>query len=115
MTKGEQFREAFDIVEAFVEQEGDLADACVTLAVHAGIAFSDVICCARLGRHPIGDDHSEAIALLKTADEVAAKHLATLLGMKTLAAYSQHGITRDSLAKAKRAMNHLYTAARTAS
>ena len=112
MTKGEQFTEAFEIVDAWVEQEGELADACVTLAIHAGIAFADVICCARLGKYAIGDDHNEAVALLKTVDPTAANHLATLLAMKTLAAYSHQGVTRALLVKAKRAMTHLHTTAR---
>jgi hypothetical protein len=46
------------------DEAADVADAYVTLLVHAGIAASDVICCARLGEHAQGDNHVEAVALL---------------------------------------------------
>ena len=65
-----------------------IADAYVTLCVHAGIAAADVICCARLGKHSVGDDHQAAVALLNRADKVSAKHLKALLDMKTRSGYS---------------------------
>jgi len=39
----------------------------VSLLVLAGVAASDVICCARLGVHSSGESHQEALALLKQA------------------------------------------------
>lgn len=36
------------------------------LAVLAGIAASDAICCVRLGRYHRGDDHRQATELLQT-------------------------------------------------
>jgi hypothetical protein len=35
------------------------------VAVIAGIAASDAICCARLGRHPRGDNHRSAADILR--------------------------------------------------
>jgi hypothetical protein len=52
---------------------GEVADAYVTLCVHAGIAASDVICCSSLGRHAQGDSHEEAAVLLASADKDAAQ------------------------------------------
>ena len=72
-SKGHQFAEAFGIVTALVEREGDPADACATLAVHGGIAYADVICCAFLGKHAQGDNRQEAIALLTTWTEKPPK------------------------------------------
>ena len=81
----------------------DVADAHVMLCVHAGIAASDVICCARLGEHSQGENHSEAIALLKTADKAAAKHLSTLLALKTKSAYSHTPVAPEEFKRAGRA------------
>lgn len=41
-----QFAEAFRTVHQLADEPGDVADACVTLAVHSGIASADVITCA---------------------------------------------------------------------
>ena len=67
MAKAEEFADAARVVQDLAEGPGDVADAYVTLCVHAGIAASDVICCARLGRYAQGNDHHEAVDLLKTA------------------------------------------------
>ena len=55
------------MIETLVD-DGDLADAYVTLCVHAGIAAADVICCTALGKHATGDDHNHAVALLRQVD-----------------------------------------------
>lgn len=87
LAKARRFLLAADAVAATIDDE-EVADAYVTLCVHAGIATADVICCAKLGRHHNGKSHSEAIALLATADKAAAKNLKTLLDMKTRTGYS---------------------------
>jgi NTP pyrophosphatase (non-canonical NTP hydrolase) len=51
MVKAQQFADAATLVQNLAEEAGDVADAYITLCVHAGIAASDVICCARLGRY----------------------------------------------------------------
>jgi len=40
--KAHQFADAFRTVFEFADEPGDVADACVTLAVHAGIAAAVV-------------------------------------------------------------------------
>jgi len=88
MTKAKQFVEAAETVEALADDANDVADAYVTLCVHAGIAAADVICCKRLGEHSRGEDHTAAVALVGIAGETAAKNLRDLLSMKTKAGYS---------------------------
>ena len=63
LDKATQFADAAEIIEAMVDGD-DLDDAYITLCVHAGIAAADVLCCARMGVHAQGDDHTEAVALL---------------------------------------------------
>lgn len=61
-----------------------------TAAVNAGIAAADAICGSALGFCARGDDHDEAVALLKraTADAAPSRNLGRLLGTKSLASYS---------------------------
>lgn len=109
--KAEQFADAFTTVLEFADEPGDVSDACATLAVHAGIAAADVICCAALGRHHRGEDHRGAIDLLASVDPRLARHLKALLDLKTLAGYSHDAITLSMLTKAGRAMTALVQAA----
>lgn len=88
--------------------------AYVTLCVHAGIAASDVICCASLGEFAQGESHNEAIGLLNKADKEAAKHLNTLLKLKNKSGYSHTPATTDEVKKAGRASNALIEKARRA-
>jgi hypothetical protein len=105
--KALQFAEGFEVILGLADEADDVADACVTLAVHAGVAASDVICCARLGRHARGESHTDAVALLATVDQGLARHLNTLLGLKTRAGYGHEPVTAASLVKARRAMTAL--------
>lgn len=110
--KADHFAEAFATVLEFADEPGDVADACATLAVHAGIAAADVIYCVRLGRHHQGDDHRGAIDLLVSVDTGLARHLKTLPDLKTQAGYSHDPITLAALKKAGRAMTVLVDATR---
>lgn len=85
----------------------DVADAAVTLYVHAGIAAADAICARALGRHAKGQDHQDAIALLATVDRSAANALSTLLAMKTRAGYGHDPISGTTLTRAQRAARSL--------
>jgi len=114
LAKARQFAQAAADVLTLADEADDVADAFVTLAVHAGIAASDVICCARLGEYSRSERHDDAINLLKTADPVAAKSLRVLLGMKTFAGYSSAPVSADDRLRAERAMNALLTAANAA-
>lgn len=112
LRKAEQFIESAGLV--LDDRPDAVSDAYVTLCVHAGIAASDVICCVRLGEHAQGESHADAVALLRTADEDAAKHLSTLLGLKTKSGYSHMPVTAGELKRAGRAAEALAEAARRA-
>ena len=110
LAKAKGFFEAARTVET-LDDEGSLGDASVTLYVHAGIAAADVVCCARLGRHAHGQDHNEAVALLRRVDGEAAKHLERLLKLKTKAGYSAQSVSPTDARSAGRAAEHLVEAA----
>lgn len=114
MAKAEQFADAAALVHDLAAGTGDVADAYITLCVHAGIAASDVICCARLGRYAQGEGHHEAVALLKTAAPGIERHLGVLLGMKTKAGYSHVVAAADDVKRAGRAVAALLDEARSA-
>lgn len=112
MHKANQFMEAADMVRELADENADLADAYVTVCVHAGIAASDVLCCAALGEYAQGENHDEAVGLLARADKDAAKHLRTLLTLKTKAGYSHTPATAGEVKRAGRAAQALAEAAR---
>ena len=111
MDKAKQFLAAAEMIMPITEGT-DLADAFVTLCVHAGIAASDVICCARLNEHSIGGNHNSAIALLARVDKGHAIHLKTLLDMKGHAGYSDISVTAEYQMSAKLAAEALVNAAK---
>ena len=84
----------------------------MTLCVHAGIAASDAICCARLSQHVQGEDHTEAVRLLAKVDPALGRHLSTLLGVKTKAGYSHRPASAAECKRAARAAEALLKAAR---
>ena len=81
----------------------DGTDSCVQLCILAGIAAADVICCARLGHHSQGNDHNSAVALLRSVEKASAKHLATLLNMKTISGYTHKEALANDRKRAIRA------------
>jgi hypothetical protein len=109
--KAKQFMEAANLVRDFADDE-DIADAYTTLCIHAGIAASDVICCAHLGEHALGENHNEAIGLLAKADKDASRHLGVLLGLKTKSGYSHTSVTAEEVKRAGRAAEALVERAR---
>jgi hypothetical protein len=114
LRKAEQFLTAAELLRDLGNEDEDAADAFATLCIHAGIAASDVICCIRLGEHAQGENHSETIALLKTADKEAAKHLSSLLAIKTKSGYGHTPITAVESKRAGRAAEALVESARRA-
>jgi dihydropteroate synthase len=114
LRKAAGFLEAANLLSDQSPAEAESTDSLVTLCIHAGIAASDVICCARLGEHAQGDNHTEAVALLKKADSESARHLQVLLGMKTKIGYSHTGTTEAEAKRAGRAAEALLEAARRA-
>jgi hypothetical protein len=111
LAKAEQFLEAAELIETLLDDE-DCEDAYVTMCVHAGIAASDVLCCARLGQHSEGQGHAEAVAMLQQVDDQLAKRLSVLLGMKTRSGYGWTTISKTDKVKAGRAASALVEAAR---
>lgn len=102
-----QFDDAARLVEEWADDAVDVGNAFVTLCVHAGIAYADVICCARLGYHAQGENHTEAVAIVRKADREASTALSVLLRLKTRAGYSHKPIPPDDLKRAGRALDAL--------
>jgi hypothetical protein len=76
------------------------------LTVLAGIASSDAVCCAKLRKRPRGQDHTEAIRLLRTVvphGEDMAKDLSRLLAAKD---ESHYGVTLVDRTKARRLLSY---------
>lgn len=108
LNKAKQFYKAAQIISTLID-DSELDDAYVTLCVHAGIAAGDVICCVKRGLHAQGQDHEEAVVLLRRArpGEPFSKDLQTLLGMKSLAGYSDKPISPSRTLQALRATERL--------
>lgn len=98
LRKAEQFLTVAAETLDLAGEQHDVGDAYATWCVTAGIAAADVICCA----------------LLKQADKMAARHLDTLLGMKTKAAYTSTAVNADDIKRAERAAMWLVESARRA-
>lgn len=90
-----------------VVNAADGSDSYVQLCILAGIAAADVICCAKLGYHSEGQDHTSAVILLSSVDSRNGKNLRTLLGMKTRSGYSHKTSAADDRKRAGRAATAL--------
>jgi hypothetical protein len=112
LRKAGQFLDAANLIAGQAGGEAENADSFITLCIHAGIAASDVICCARLGQHAQGENHTEAAALLEKADSGSGKHLRALLSMKTKVGYSHTEATAADANRAGRAAEALVETAR---
>jgi len=115
LRKAEQFLDVAAMVKDLADDEEDVGDALVTLCVHAGIAASDVICCAALGHYVQGQDHLRGIAELSTVPpdgKQLGSHLRALLQMKTRAGYGAPPVTADQRKRAWRRAESLVEAAR---
>ncbi|MGH3461603.1 MAG: hypothetical protein ACRDP9_09020 [Kribbellaceae bacterium] len=82
-----QARAFLEVAELVGTDADELATPHVSaaLSVLAGIAASDAACCASLGRRARGQDHREAVALLKQVEPdgpAMANDLSRLLGIK---------------------------------
>lgn len=80
--KAEEFFEAASAVDTLIEG----FDSSATLYIHAGIAAADVVRPRARTTRP-GPEPRRGVALLKTVDRTAARHLATLMKHKTRAGY----------------------------
>lgn len=106
LAKAKQFLRVADDARQLTDGD-DVADAAVTLYVHAGIAAADALCAKALGKHAKGQDHQEAVALLETVDSSAARSLNLLLAMKSRAGYGHDPISETNLTRAARAAQQL--------
>jgi len=114
LNKAREFRLAAELLEESADGRDDLADAYITMCVHAGIAAADVICCSRLNVHHQGESHDEAVTLLARVDRQLAGDLATLLRKKTASGYGERVSSAADRKQAKRAMDRLVDSAETA-
>jgi hypothetical protein len=114
LAKALQFWEAAETLDIVADEDDDLADAFITLCIHAGIAAADVLCCSRLGEYAQGQDHNEAVTLLQSVDKSAAKSLSALLDMKTRSGYSAIKSSTADRRRAKRSADALIQAAKQA-
>lgn len=74
------------------------------LAVLAGIAASDAICCIRLGCRHRGDDHRGAAELLRTATPDGGELAKTLLKLLDLKDAAHYGVLVVASRKARDAV-----------
>lgn len=86
------------------------ASVAAALAVLAGIAASDVACCAALDRRARGRDHHEAegmLAQVLASGAEAASTLRSLLDLKDTAQYGLIHVSRQRLTSALRQASKL--------
>lgn len=91
------------LAAAAAELDADRAIAASSLAIHAGINATDAVTGMRLGQRAAGQDHDEALVLVRAAgpDGVeVAKELGRLLPLKTRAEYEPDNIPKADAAKA---------------
>jgi hypothetical protein len=84
---------AAELVETLADDAGidSKANLIGSLAVLAGIAASDAICGAALGERAAGENHAEAVSVLKRATppgDSSSAQLKRLLDAKTTTQYS---------------------------
>ena len=109
---------------SFMDTAAALADSpnpadrnvCASNAVLAAIAASDAVCCARLGTHSRGQDHSDATELLRTVSpngQELARLLKAVMAVKDVAEYSSEFISTTRLTTTLRKAEQLLRAAET--
>jgi hypothetical protein len=115
MRKAAQFLEAAEILRDAADDQEEVGDSLVTLCVQAGIAAADAMCCQALGEHAQGEDHAQALDLLRRvggAGPQLASALAVLLAMKTKASYDAIPVSGEQRTRAHRRAKQLVDAAR---
>ena len=111
LKKANGFLQAAEMIEPYNAEDVHLADAYVTLCVHAGIAASDVICCSARQVHPKDPDHRKAVTFLEEFDGVNSIHLSTLIEVKSTSAYTAEHATLETCAQMGAAATELVRAA----
>lgn len=98
LAKAEEYVEA-----ASSELDAQRGIAATSLAIHAAINAADAVCGVRLGERAAGQDHDEALVLLKKAGKDGAeveKNLRRLLPLKTKAEYDPDDIPLSTASRA---------------
>lgn len=80
--------------------EGEFSSVAAGLAVLAGIAASDAICCARLKQRHRGNNHSEAAELLESATSDGKSLATTLLRLLDIKDAAHYGVVTVAPSKA---------------
>ena len=91
-------------IEPFSEVPEDRSTT-VSIAIMAGIAAADAICCKALGEHSASPDHKHALAMLREVPDPgkeSASRLDTLIDLKPKAMYGV-GV-HPNMSETKRAM-----------
>jgi hypothetical protein len=112
----DQARAFLDTAELVATVDDDLATPGVAaaLAVLAGIAASDAVCCTVLGQRARGQDHRQATDLLRQIDphgKPLARDLARLLDVKDGAHYGMVYVSGQKAAAVIRQAKRLLDAA----
>ena len=117
-TRLEHARAYADTAELALDTENDASlNVSASLAVLAGIASSDAVCCAVLGNRARGQNHREAVDLLSGVAAVGAemsKNLARLLDLKDNAHYGVFFLSETKARQAVKWAQRMVTAAETA-
>lgn len=108
LSAARKFLEVADLYVDDVDPEGRRVAA--SNAVLAGIAAADAMCCARLGKHAVGDDHRAAADLVRDigpSGAEASKALTALLGIKHKAQYQASPVGKGDAKTAVRSVHAL--------
>jgi len=105
-----------EVAELVGSEQDELATpgTAAALAVLAGIAASDAVCCAALGRRSRGQDHQQAVSLLTQVapdGPEMARDLERLLAVKDDAHYGLLHVSGQRAAAALKQARRLYEAA----
>jgi len=114
LSAARKFLEAAELYAGDEDPEG--RRVAVSNAVLAGIAAADAMCCARLGRHAVGDDHraaAELVGAIGPEGRQATRALTALLGVKHKAQYQIATVGKaDATAAIRRAQSLIAAAER---
>lgn len=112
----ENFMELAEAADIIISENPYRSNGQIANYVQAGIAAADAICCTELKEHSWGENHADAINLIKKVKgdgATLAKDLATLLGMKTNASYGSGPMKENDVLRAQRAADRLVKVAKT--
>jgi hypothetical protein len=101
-------RRAAQLADAMKLSQDDLpayASAAALLAIHSAISYSDALLVGFSGTRPRGENHQEAVAVLKRActkakiEQQGIKHFQSLVSAKTDISYGEMRVDDERVAK----------------